>query len=78
MKDGRECNMSATVFLAIAILGCDFLLYALYQWTYGEKHRRLSHRSLRQIRPANAGKAKPFLVSSRKSESQPKAVRIRA
>lgn len=32
--------MSLTVFLAFCILGCDFLLYVLFQWTYGEKHRK--------------------------------------
>jgi len=26
--------MSLTMFLAFAILGCDFLLYALFQWIY--------------------------------------------
>jgi hypothetical protein len=31
--------MSLTVFLAICILSCDFLLYVLFQWVYGEKHR---------------------------------------
>ena len=37
--------MSITVFLAFCILGCDFLLYALYQWIYGEKHRNRPRRS---------------------------------
>jgi hypothetical protein len=32
--------MSLTVFLAFCILGCDFLLYVLFQWLYGEKHRK--------------------------------------
>lgn len=36
--------MSITVFLAICILGCDFLLYALFQWIYGEKHRKHARR----------------------------------
>ncbi len=36
--------MSFTVFLAISILGCDFLLYVLFQWVYGEKHRKVSRR----------------------------------
>ena len=40
-----ELIMSVTVFLAICILGCDFLLYVLFQWTYGEKRRGLSRRS---------------------------------
>jgi hypothetical protein len=40
--------MSLTILLALSILGCDFLLYFLFQWIYGEK-RRLRHiRSLRQ------------------------------
>ena len=37
--------MSITVFLAFCILGCDFLLYALYQWIYGEKRRNRPRRS---------------------------------
>jgi len=36
--------MSVTVFLAICILGCDFMLYVLFQWVYGEKHRKHAHR----------------------------------
>ena len=37
--------MSLTMFLAFAILGCDFLLYAIFQWIYGEKHRNHARRS---------------------------------
>jgi hypothetical protein len=37
--------MSLTVFLAICILSCDFLLYVLFQWIYGEKHRNHRRRS---------------------------------
>jgi hypothetical protein len=37
--------MSLTVFLAFCILGCDFLLYVLFQWIYGEKHRNRARRS---------------------------------
>jgi len=40
-----EVPMSLTVFLAFCILGCDFLLYALFQWIYGEKHRDHARRS---------------------------------
>jgi hypothetical protein len=36
--------MSLTVFLAFCILGCDFLLYVLFQWIYGEKHRKHARR----------------------------------
>jgi Flp pilus assembly protein TadB len=37
--------MSLTVFLGICILSCDFLLYALFQWIYGEKHREHARRA---------------------------------
>jgi len=40
-----EVLMSITVFLAFCILGCDFLLYVLFQWTYGEKHRKHARRT---------------------------------
>jgi hypothetical protein len=50
--------MSITLFLAFCILGCDFLLYALYQWIYGEKYRNRSRRSAahRQGRPIPSAK----------------------
>ena len=36
--------MSITMFLAFCILGCDFMLYVLFQWIYGEKHRNRARR----------------------------------
>jgi|SRR5580693_2048091 hypothetical protein len=59
--------MSATLFLALCILGCDFLLYFLFQWTYGEKRRGLSRKSRAPMSPMNQPDARPFLVASRKS-----------
>jgi len=60
--------MSATVFLAFCILGCDFLLYVLYQFTYGEKRRGLSRRSkATKHAPMNQPDARPFLIASRRS-----------
>jgi hypothetical protein len=32
-------HMSLTVFLAICILGCDVLIYFLYEWAFGESKR---------------------------------------
>jgi hypothetical protein len=34
--------MSLNVFLAFCILGVDFMIYALFQWTYGDKRRALA------------------------------------
>lgn len=62
--------MSATVFLAICILGCDFLLYVLFQWTYGEKRRGLSRRSRAPKGAVNQPDPRPFLVSSRPSAAR--------
>lgn len=58
--------MSATLFLAFCILGCDFLLYALFQWTYGEKRRGLSRRPRAPMTAMNQPDPRPFLVSSHK------------
>lgn len=50
--------MSFTVFLAICILGCDFMLYVLFQLVYGEKHRRPPRRPPAPIQqnPTHASK----------------------
>jgi len=36
--------MSLNVFIAICVLACDFLIYAFFQWTFGEKHREVRRR----------------------------------
>lgn len=43
--------MSLMVFLALSILGCDFLLYFLFQWVYGEKRRKHPRGRLRPPSP---------------------------
>jgi hypothetical protein len=37
--------MSFTSFMALCILGCDFLIYVLYQWAFGERRRTLMRRT---------------------------------
>src|SRR5579863_1787337 len=61
--------MSATLFLAFCILGCDFLLYFLFQWIYGEKRRGLSRRSAAPRTTANQPDARPFLAAYRKGST---------
>lgn len=61
--------MSATLFLAFCILGCDFLLYFLFQWTYGERRRGLARRSTAPKGAMNQPDARPFLIASRKGAS---------
>jgi hypothetical protein len=74
--------MSATIFLAICILGCDCLLYFLYQWTYGEKRRGLLRGSHARKSAVTEQSGQPFMVFSRKSrpeeKREPLSVRDRA
>ena len=49
--------MSLTVFLAICILGCDVLIYFLYEWAFGESKR---------IRKRHAG-SRPWATSEEAS-----------
>jgi hypothetical protein len=41
--------MTLTVFLAICILGCDLLIYFLYEWAFGESKRLRRRRSQPRI-----------------------------
>ena len=37
--------MSLTAFLAICVLGLDFMIFVLFKWLYGEKNRNRFRRS---------------------------------
>jgi hypothetical protein len=56
--------MSLTVFIAICVLGLDFLLYVLFQWTYADKRRALQRKVSAQRK---AMKIRPFVVDSPKA-----------
>ena len=62
-----ELIMSSTLFFAFCILGCDLLLYFLFQWTYGEKHRGIKRRHARRVALITQSGNRPFLVTSSKS-----------
>jgi hypothetical protein len=44
-----ETGMSLTVFLAICVLGCDVLIYFLYEWAFGESKRIRKHRAASRL-----------------------------
>jgi hypothetical protein len=52
--------MSATLFLAFCIIGCDLLLYFLFQWTYGEKRRGLARRANSRLHGSSSPKTQPI------------------
>jgi hypothetical protein len=42
---GGISKMTLTLFLAICILGCDLLIFFLFQWTLGERRRTRRRRN---------------------------------
>ena len=56
--------MSLTVFLAICVLGLDFMIFVLFQWLYGEKNRNRFRRSAAR-RQATHSQSPLYYVSSR-------------
>jgi hypothetical protein len=42
--------MSITMFLALCILGCDFMIYALFQFLYSEKRCQRAARAAAAMR----------------------------
>jgi hypothetical protein len=60
-------TMSLAIFLAICIVGVDFLIYVLFQWTFGDKRRAIArklaaHREAAQIQ--TPAPPRPFLVQA--------------
>jgi hypothetical protein len=61
--------MSLNIFLTLSVLACDFLIYAFFQWTFGEKYRRRPRKAfLRKNREKSAIEitaTRPYMVASR-------------
>ena len=56
--------MSLTVFIAICVLGLDFMIFVLFQWLYGEKNRNRFRRSAAR-RQTTHSQTPLYYVSSR-------------
>jgi hypothetical protein len=61
--------MGLTVFFALCILGIDFMIYVLFQWTWGDKRRAIARQVAAHRKAFEAQARRPFLVPS--SESAP-------
>lgn len=59
---------SLNLFITLGILGMDFLIFVLFQWTFGDK-RRAMQRKLAAYRQAQQAPGRPYLVSSHKPGS---------
>lgn len=60
--------MSLAIFLTLCILGIDFLIYVLFQWTFGDKRRALQ-RKIDMQRRAMKETAGLVLVRGNKAKS---------
>ena len=69
-------TMTLTVFIAICILGCDLLIYFLFQWTLGEKGRTKRRRGGSKRRLAEGQETELFVVrgSAQNDPSRPKVL----
>jgi len=62
--------MSLRVSMAICILGCDFMLYVLFQWLYGEKHRKHVRKSRANNQPFSMQARRPYVIKAEKLETE--------
>ena len=58
--------MALTVFLALCILGVDFLIYVLFQWTWGDKRHSIARQVAAHRKALEGQPRQPFLVPSPK------------
>jgi hypothetical protein len=63
MRPGEQ-TMALTVFFALCIIGIDFMIYVLFQWTWGDKRRAIARQVAAHRRAFDARPARPFLVPS--------------
>ena len=60
---GRKA-MQLTLFMTIGILGCDVLIYFLFQWTLGEKRRTRKRRCGAKRRIVSGQESQLFVVAA--------------
>jgi len=72
--------MSLWIFLTLCILGVDFLIYVLFQWTYGDKRQAVAKKLAAQRKAMKEETRGPVLVSSHRggAETQARLRKVRA
>lgn len=58
--------MSLNIFMMVCVIGVDFLIYVLFQWTYGDKRRALQKKLAEQRKAMEAERSRPFVVRSKR------------
>lgn len=57
--------MSLAIFLILCIVGLDFLIYVLFQWTFGDKRRALQRKIEAQRRAMKENPGSMLVPSNR-------------
>lgn len=58
--------MPLNVFFTLCILGIDFMVYALFQWTYGDKRRSIARKIAAIRNSSDPPPSRPFPVASKR------------
>jgi hypothetical protein len=61
--------MSLNVFMVVCVLGVDFLIYVLFQWTYGDKRRAMQKKLAEQRKAMAAEGSRPFVVHPKQASA---------
>ncbi len=67
LEPSWEGMMSLTIFLAICVLGLDFMIFLLFQWTYGDKRRVLARQLAVHKNAFQQQAPRPDLVAYKKT-----------
>ena len=59
--------MSITIFITFCILGLDFMIYAFFRWTYGDKRDKLAREWAARKNALQEPSPRPFLLATRKA-----------
>jgi hypothetical protein len=74
---GRWSGMTLNLFMAICVIGCDVLIYFLFQWTLGERGRTRRRRSNSRRRVEN-GTANELIVLRSEKRDKEKLAKVLA
>jgi hypothetical protein len=73
----RWSGMTLNLFMAICVIGCDFLIYFLFQWTLGERGRT-RRRSSSSKRGVETGTANELIVLRSEKREREKRAKVLA
>lgn len=65
---------SFTLFITLCVPGCDFLIYVLYEWAFGERRRTLMRKAASRRRVDELQSLQPRSLSTRQNSPAAKPV----